>query len=135
LDELALAVGDDTDTLRYYAGYSYACLDDSRRALEELRRIEPDETAPYYGDFVLLLGRLLLEANRFAPARSLLDGYLTAYPEGGAAQEAAYLSAFAGYMLGDSAGALKGLERARALGPDSELGRAAEVLRAELSGG
>jgi len=134
LDEIALAVGDETNALRYYAGYAYACLNDNRKALVMLGRIEPDETAAYYADFVLLQGRLLLEANRFSQARSLLDGYLNAYPAGAAAQEAAYLSAFASYMLGDTAAALEGLERACALDPDSEMGRAAKALRADLGG-
>lgn len=134
-EELALAVGDEADMLRYYAGYAHARMNDSRRALAELNQIEPDETAVYYGDFVLLKGRLLLEANRFPQALDLLDTYLATYPGGAAAQEAAFLSAFGSYILGDPEAALGKLERACSLDPDSEIGQAARALRAELAGG
>jgi tetratricopeptide (TPR) repeat protein len=134
-EELALGAGEEADTLRYYIGYAHAGLNDNRRALAELERIEPDETAACYGDLVLLKGRLLVEANRFSQALPLFDGYLSAYPGGVAAQEAAYLSAFASYMLGDTKAALEKLDQAARLDPASEMGRAAAALRAGLAGG
>jgi hypothetical protein len=133
-EELPMAIGEEEDILRYYAGYAHAGMNQDRQALSELNRIDPDDTAVYYADFVLLRGRLLLEANRFPQALELLDGYLATYPLGGAAQEAAYLSAFGSFILGDREAALGKLERALNLDPDSELGRAAGELRAELTG-
>ena len=134
-EELALAGSEEADMLHYYAGYAHARMNDGRLALAELNRIEPDETAVYYGDFVLLKGRLLLEANRFSQALDLLDTYLAIYPGGAAAQEAAYLSAFGSYILGDTEAALDKLERACSLDPDSEMGKAARALCSELAGG
>ena len=99
------------------------------RRSRTLESAEAPEEAPWYQEYTLLKGRLLLEGQAWREAQDLFDRLLTGSPEPGTAQPAWFLSAFCSLQLGDRIQARRRLERARDLDAGSEIGvKAKEML-------
>jgi Flp pilus assembly protein TadD len=99
-------------------------------ALRVLEAAVVPEEAPYHGDYVLLEARLLLEGQDFRGALAAFDRLLSGSPAAGTSQQAWFLSAFCSLQLGDRVQARRRLEKARDMGPDSEIGsKAKEMLK------
>jgi tetratricopeptide (TPR) repeat protein len=102
---------------------SARCLEGSNvAALQALEAAEVPEEAPWYPEYALLKGRLLLEGQAYREAQVLFDRLLAGSPEPGTAQPAWFLSAFCCLQLGDRVQARRRLEQARDLDAGSEIG-------------
>jgi hypothetical protein len=124
--------GDTEQAARFYQAYTSDALGQRAQALRILAKLTPRQQADYYGDFVLLKGRLLIESAAAADALPLLDSYLAANPKGDGAQAAQILASFACRALGDTRSAAVRLEQARDLAPGSDLAQKATTLLAQI---
>ncbi len=124
--------GDTEQTALFYQAYASDALGQRAPALRILAKLTPPQKADYYGDFVLLKGRLLIESAAAADALPLLDGYLAVHPKGDGAQAAQILASFAYRALGDARSATARLEQARDLAPGSDLAQKAATLLAQI---
>ncbi len=97
-------------------------------ALRVLETAMVPEEAAYYGEYVLLEARLLLEGQDYREALAAFDRLLSGSPAAGASQQAWFLSAFCSLQLGDRVQARRRLEKARDLGADSEIGSKAKEM-------
>jgi tetratricopeptide (TPR) repeat protein len=98
-------------------------------ASQALEQTEVPRAAPYYPEYALLKGRLLMEGQAYREALALFDALLAGSPAPATAQPAWFLSAFCSLQLGDPGQARRRLENARRLDPGSELGsKAGEML-------
>jgi tetratricopeptide (TPR) repeat protein len=101
-------------------------------ALQALESVQAPEEAPWFPEYALLKGRLLLEGQAWREAQDLFDRLLTGSPEPGMAQPAWFLSAFCSLQLGDRIQARRRLERARDLDAGSEIGVQAKEMLGSL---
>jgi hypothetical protein len=116
----------------FYCAYASDVLGQKAQAVRFLARVAPKPDVDYYRDFVLLKSRLLIEGAAAPDALTLLDGFLATSPAGPDAQDALLLAAFAHRSLGDNRAAVARLNKARDLGPTTDLGKKAAALAAEL---
>ena len=128
----ALAVA-DAQMRPYYLfliGTAWSLAGRNAQALQALEQAQPPQTAPYFADYALLKGRVLLEAQSYAQALALFDALLAspAPLDRDAAQPAWFLSAFCSLQLGDASQARERLLKARSLGSDTDFGRQATEL-------
>ncbi len=124
--------GDTEQAALFYQAYASDLLGQRAQALRLLAKMAPPRKADYYGDFVLLKGRLLIESADAVDALPLLDGYLAVHPNGGGAQAAQILASFACRALGDTRNATARLQQARDLAPGSDLAQKAAALLAQI---
>jgi len=110
---------------RYLEGSSVA-------ALQALEQVQAPEEVPWFPEYALLKGRLLLEAQAWREAQELFDRLLAGSPEPSTAQPAWFLSAFCSLQLGDRLQARRRLERARDLEAGSEIGVQAKEMLSSL---
>ena len=133
LFEYSFSFGTDKEEISFYIGYIYSILDEKSQALKYLSRIENDFRRPYFSDFVLLKGSLLVESLLFDEAIELFDFYIDNYPDGEKTQYVYFLSAACYKGLGNTYQAKINLERAVAEDPSSDIGKASAEQIEELN--
>ena len=127
-ESMEYAIDAEAEELGFHAMYAAALLGDSPAALRLGARLDPDPMSSYYGDYVVVLGKLLLESAAFGPAAEVLEDYLLFHPAGSAAQAVHVLAAFASRGLGAADESTYHLRAAVALGPESATGSLAQSL-------
>jgi tetratricopeptide (TPR) repeat protein len=116
----------------YYIGYCYVLIGNKTLALITLSQVEIQEDASYYGQFVLLKGRLLTESFSYQKAIDLTDEYLKKFPDGDNAQAVNFLSAFCHKKMNNIGKAIERLKRAYEIDPGTPIGIEAIKQIAEL---
>ena len=111
--------------LWYQIGFAHSMQGQTREALEALLALPPAVDADYVGGYVLLTGRLLLEALELDVARQMFASYLPHLRGNEDTQVAFILSALVHRGLGDQHEAQVALRRAAQLNPDNPAGQTA----------
>lgn len=124
VDPLALT---DESAYWYYLAASY--IEDGKKgpALRAVQSHEPVEYSEVYSEFLLLRGRLSLEASDFAGAAVSFEKYIQSL-DNSAKQQMGYLYGYALLQKGDSVQAKKALREAVRINADSEITRLAKEL-------
>jgi len=125
-----------TDEERYehlfYAAYAHSQKGENALALMMLEDVEAGIDSPFFPDFVLLKGKLLIENLAFEDALSLFAQYLK-YPDmGETTQVVHFLSAVCYQGLDEIGEARKSLEAAYQIDTSSEYGQAAQRMMGNL---
>ena len=125
-----------TDEERYehlfYTAYAHSQKGENAVALMMLEDMEAGIDSPFFPDYVLLKGKLLIENLGFNDALSLFTQYLK-YPDmGETTQVVHFLSAVCYQGLDKTAEARKSLEAAYKIDTSSEYGRAAKRMMGNL---
>jgi len=119
------AIDEEERHFAFYVGYTLALQGKKGAALQKLMHIDPEVTAPYYEDWVLVQGQLFYESLAYERAVRVFEEYLTATPEGDNRQAVSFLAALCYRELGDTEQPQKHMDLAYRIDPDSEIGRAA----------
>ncbi len=116
----------------FYAAYAHSLKGDNAVALIMLEDVEAGIDSPFFPDYVLLKGKLLIENLAFEDALSLFAQYLK-YPDmGETTQVVHFLSAVCYQGLDKIGEARKSLEAAYKIDTSSEYGRAAQRMMGSL---
>jgi len=116
----------------FYAAYAHSLKGDNAVALIMLEDMEAGIDSPFFPDYVLLKGKLLIENLAFEDALSLFAQYLK-YPDmGETTQVVHFLSAVCYQGLDKTAEARKSLEAAYKIDTSSEYGQAAQRMMGNL---
>jgi tetratricopeptide (TPR) repeat protein len=112
----------------YYIGYCYFQKGEETKALSRLMNIDVDNDAPYYTDYVLLYGKLLMKSFAYDDALVLFNKFLSGKKseESPVLQDIYYLISLCHINLDTEADALTYLKKAKKLDPSSEVGKKAE---------
>jgi hypothetical protein len=129
--ELA-ATSREAQEFLFYTAYAHALKGESALALITLEDMEPGSDAPFFTDYVLLKGKLLIDSLAFDDALALFAQYLQHPDMGETTQVVHYLSAVCYQGLDRLLLARQSLDAAYRIEPDSEYGRAAREMRAKL---
>ncbi len=116
----------------FYAAYAHSQKGENAIALMMLEDVEAEIDSPFFPDYVLLKGKLLIENLAFEDALSLFAQYLK-YPDmGETTQVVHFLSAVCYQGLDKTAEARKSLEAAYKIDTSSEYGQAAQRMMGNL---
>ena len=116
----------------FYTAYAHSLKGDNAVALIMLEDVEAGIDSPFFPDYVLLKGKLLIENLAFEDALSLFAQYLK-YPDmGETSQVVHFLSAVCYQGLDKTAEARKSLEAAYKIDTSSEYGQAAQRMMGNL---
>ena len=116
----------------FYAAYAHSQKGENAVALMMLEDMEAGIDSPFFPDYVLLKGKLLIENLGFNDALSLFTQYLK-YPDmGETTQVVHFLSAVCYQGLDKTAEARKSLEAAYKIDTSSEYGQAAKRMMGNL---
>jgi tetratricopeptide (TPR) repeat protein len=122
---------EETEVL-FYLGFSNAMMGELRLAVGALEYVEPDPTAEFFADLVLLKGQLLTETFAFEEAIEWLNRYSPEIKDISALQMSLLLAGVNHKGLGNTALARENLEEAVAIDASSDAGQAATDLLSEL---
>jgi tetratricopeptide (TPR) repeat protein len=122
---------EETEVL-FYLGFTNALMGQLRVAVEALEFVEPDPSAEFFVDLVLLKGQLLTETFAFEEAIEWLEAHTPEIEDSVATQMSLLLTGVSYKGLGNSGLAKKSLERAVAIDAMSDAGQAAQSLLGEL---
>ncbi len=109
-------------------GVCQQIIGDPRAARKTLTSLSPEKNDPFLGEYAVTVGTLYIESREYGNADNVLSFYLSANPNGDAAQAAWLLSAFSREGQNDDAGRRESLRKAVNLGPNTEIGRAASSM-------
>ncbi len=112
----------------FYLGKCYYITGEPGKALAAFSRVDPDPSAEYYPDFVILEGNLFLDSFNFEQALVLFDEYLSEDSVSETAQAVTFFSAKALNAMGNKEEAGKRLKRASDMNPASEIGKEAQSI-------
>jgi tetratricopeptide (TPR) repeat protein len=116
----------------FYAAWGHSLKGEGAVALIMLEDMRPGTQAPFFTDYVLLKGKLLIDSLAFEDALQLFGEYLKHPDMGETTQVVHYLSAVCYQGLDRPQQARQSLEAAYQIDPKSEYGRAAERMRGSL---
>ncbi len=116
----------------FYLGFTNAMMGQTRLAAEALKNVEPDPSADYFADLVLLKGQLLTETFAYEEAVEWLNTYSPKIKDNSAMQMSLLLTGIGYKGVGNTAKAKQSLEKAVSLGASSDAGKAAQNLMNEL---
>jgi tetratricopeptide (TPR) repeat protein len=116
----------------YLLGMAYLAGGKKAQAMQSLASSHPDRYQEYYGNYILIRGKLLIESLAYTEALLLFNTYLKYNPFGEEAQTMMFLSALCLVQTGDKAAAISRLEKAQKQGGDTGIGRAAGQWIAKL---
>lgn len=111
----------------YYIGYCHSQKGEDTKALSYLIKIDVDTEAPYYADYVLLYGKLLIKSFAYSDAIILFTDYISKNKNNKSPilQDVYYLVSICYINLETIPEALIHLKKAEDLAPGSEVGRKA----------
>ncbi len=112
----------------FYAAYSQNQAGNNGRALALLEQVDGRPGMPFFGDYVLLKGRLMIEGLDFEGALALFDQYLRQPGSDETQQVVRFMKALCQQQLGRTSDARQTLEGAWRLDPGSEYGKAAKQM-------
>jgi len=116
----------------FYIASTYALEGRNAPALLMLADMKTDSSAPFYSDYVLLKGKLLIEGLAYKKALLLFNEYLKNPDRGETTQLIYFLSALCNQRLENRQGAIRNLEAAYKINNTSEYGRAAKRMMDNL---
>ncbi|MQY76313.1 MAG: hypothetical protein GH155_01630 [Spirochaeta sp.] len=120
------------EEFNFYIASTYAMEGKSAPALLMLTDMEIGSSAPYYSDYVLLKGKLLIEGLAYQKALLLFDQYLKNPDRSETAQLIYFLSALCNQKLENRQQSLSNLEAAYEINNTSEYGLAAKRMMDNL---
>ena len=125
---------DSINMFHYYISYCYFKKGKEIKALSMLMKIDIDPDAPYYADYVLLYGKLLIKGFAFNDAINLFKEYVIEYTDNSSPvmQDIYFLISVCYIRLENDTDAIDYLQKAEAINPGSELGRKAHNTIEEL---
>jgi tetratricopeptide (TPR) repeat protein len=122
---------EETEVL-FYLGFSNAMMGQLRFAVEALESVEPDPSAEFFVDLVLLKGQLLTETFAYEEAIDWLKTYTPDIKDSSATQMSYLLLGVSHKGLGNNTQARSSLEEAIKIDSASDAGVAAQGLLNEL---
>jgi tetratricopeptide (TPR) repeat protein len=137
IERLTRAVADADETeiaeARYCLAEAYSLNGDTRNALAQVAGVSPDDSAPWRPDFVLLKGRVLVDASAWDEAvKWLRDNGQTVAEDDLRSQAYFFLLGIAYGGTGDPGKEKQSLARVISASADNELGQVAARLLAGL---
>ena len=123
---------EEKEEYNFYIASAYALEGKSAPALLMLTDMKPGSSAPYYSDYVLLKGKLLIEGLAYKKALLLFNEYLKNPDRGETTQLIYFLSALCNQKLEKRQDAIRNLEAAYKINNTSEYGRAAKRMMDNL---
>lgn len=110
---------------QYYIGYCHFRKGEDTQAMSFLMKIDVDPYAPYYTDYVLLYGKLLMKSLAYTDAITLFNGYIAKNKneETLFLQDVYYLISICYINQDMLPEALHHLKKAEKLDPESEVGQ------------
>ena len=125
-DALEYAAEEKVGEFSYYLGYTYSLLQREGPALKYLTQITPDPLDPFYEEWVIVTGELLVKNLSYDKALSVFEPYMDVYPEGRHIQPVLVLSGLSSGEMGDTVKQQKYLSQAVSLDPETEWGKLAQ---------
>ncbi len=122
---------EETEVL-FYLGFTNVLLGEIRVAVEALESVEPDPTAEFFADLVLLKGQLLTETFAYDEAIGWLEKYTPQIKDMAAVQMSHLLVGVSYKGLGNNTKAKQALNKAVTIDSASEAGLASQKLLREL---
>lgn len=116
----------------FYLGFTNAMMGEVRLAVEALESVEPDPSAEFFTDLVLLKGQLLAETFAYEEAIKWLETNSPQIKDRSATQMSLLLTGVSYKGIGNSSLARESLEKALAIDAASDAGKAAQSLIGEL---
>ncbi len=123
---------EEKEEYNFYIASAYALEGKSAPALLMLTDIKTGSSAPYYSDYVLLKGKLLIEGMAYKKALLLFNEYLKNPDRSETTQLIHFLSALCNQRLEKRQDAIRNLEAAYKINNTSEYGRAAKKMMDNL---
>lgn len=123
---------EEKEEYNFYIASAHALEGKSAPALLMLTDMKTESSAPYYSDYVLLKGKLLIESLAYKKALLLFDQYLKKPDRSETTQLIYFLSALCNQRLENRRDAISNLEAAYEINNSSEYGRAARRMMANL---
>ncbi len=123
---------EEKEEYNFYIASAYALEGKSAPALRMLTGMKTESSAPYYIDYVLLKGKLLIEGLAYKKALLLFDQYLKKPDRSETTQLIYFLSALCNQRLENRQDAISNLEAAYEINNSSEYGRAARRMMDNL---
>ena len=123
---------EEKEEYNFYIASAYTLEGKSAPALLMLTDMKTESSAPYYSDYVLLKGKLLIESLAYKKALLLFDQYLKKPDRSETTQLIYFLSALCNQRLENRRDAISNLEAAYEINNSSEYGRAARRMMANL---
>ncbi|MBN2531746.1 MAG: tetratricopeptide repeat protein [Spirochaetales bacterium] len=135
--DAAATMDPDADSIHmfhYYIGYCYYQKGEDTKALSFLMKIDVDDEIPYYSDYVLLYGKLLMKSFAYNDAVTLFKEYLTKNKNDNTLilQDVYYLISVCYIYLDTIPEALIHLKKVESLDPGSEVGKKAREIIKKL---
>jgi len=135
LDE-AYELGDLTieSILLYYIGYCYSNLGSEVQAISYLQDVDADSDVPFYSDYVILYGSLLMKSFAYSDALALFSDYIKNMEQSDSQemQQVYYLASLCYIYTDDVDRAAVYLSKAEKINPESATGKKAQVLLVDL---
>jgi hypothetical protein len=128
LDSFSGAEPSEQKEVKYYLAYSHAMLGETALALSQINKSGIKAEDPFYADFVLLKGKLLLEGLSYKNALSLFEEYLASAKQDPSVQTVLILESFCYKGTGDKVRQKESLAKAEKLDPLSSEGAQARKL-------
>lgn len=125
---------DNENILLYYIGFCYAKLQKEALAFTYLRDVKNKPDMPFYADYVILYGSLLMKSFAYEEALALFLDYIRQVPQVKTLeyQDIYYLSALCYIHLNNTEKTIAYLKKAKDLISDSETGKKAVSLLKEF---
>lgn len=123
---------EEKEEYNFYIASAYALEGKSAPALLMLTNMKTESSTPYYSDYVLLKGKLLIEGLAYKKALLLFDQYLKKPDRSETTQLIYFLSALCNQRLENRRDAISNLEAAYEINNSSEYGRAARRMMDNL---
>ncbi|MBA7557385.1 hypothetical protein ES705_50138 [subsurface metagenome] len=123
---------EEKEEYNFYIASAYALEGKSAPALLMLTDMKTGSSAPYYSDYVLLKGKLLIEGLAYKKALLLFDQYLKNPDRGETTQLIYFLSALCNQRLENRQDAIRNLKAAYEINNSSEYGLAARLMMDNL---
>jgi len=116
------SAGSDADTaeLTYMLGVAYYGAGQTAKAYRALGQVSADPGAPWYARYVILKAQVLVDAESYSDALSLLSPFISTYPTGAATQVAWLLSGISQRGLGNEGAAKTAFDTGFQLDPSSD---------------
>jgi tetratricopeptide (TPR) repeat protein len=126
--------GSDSDTAEftYLLGVAYDGAGQTAKAYRALARISPQTDTAWYARYVILKAKLLVDAQSYRDALSVLTPFISTYPTGEATQVAYLLSALSQKGLGDKSAARSALDAGFQMDPNSDTAKLIDQQRKSL---
>lgn len=122
----------EKEEYNFYIASAYALEGKSALALLMLTDMKTEPSAPYYSNYVLLKGKLLIEGLAFKEALLLFDQYLKNPDRSETTQLIYFLSALCNKRLDNRQDTIRNLEAAYEINNSSEYGLAARMMMDNL---